>query len=88
MKMSGTDWEQYFPVIEEKKRLCWISRTTMCGLKSDDHLKLHGVYFPALTGASASAYNTAKTAAASKAAMKASAANRLVISFMDIQASA
>ena len=32
MKMSGTDWEQYFPVIEEKKRLCWISRTTMCGL--------------------------------------------------------
>ena len=81
MKMSGTDWEQYFPVIEEKKAFMLDQPHNDVWIESDDHLKLHGVYFPALTGAAASAYNTAKTAAASKAAMKASAANRLVICF-------
>ncbi|MBS5522574.1 MAG: alpha/beta hydrolase [Clostridiales bacterium] len=48
MKMSGTDWNQYFPVIEQKKAFMLSKPHSDVWIESDDHLKLHGVYFPAL----------------------------------------
>lgn len=47
MKMAGTDWNQYMPLIEKRKEYM-ISRPheDVC-LKSWDGLKLHGTWFPA-----------------------------------------
>lgn len=46
MKMSGTDWEQYFPMIEKRKTFMMAQPHEDVWITSDDGLKLHGVYFP------------------------------------------
>lgn len=46
MKMSGTDWEQYFPIIEKRKTYLMEQPHEDVWITSDDGLKLHGVYFP------------------------------------------
>lgn len=67
MKMSGTDWNQYFPVIEPKKDFMLAQPHSDVWIESDDSLKLHGVYFPAITGAKAGD-NTDAPGAGAKAA--------------------
>ena len=32
MKMAGTDWTQYMPLMEERRNLCWRSPMRMYGL--------------------------------------------------------
>ena len=46
MKMSGTDWEQYFPLIEERKAHVLKQPHRDVWITSDDGFRLHGVYFP------------------------------------------
>ena len=46
MKMSGTDWTQYFPVMEAKKDYMMAQPHEDVWIASNDGLKLHGVYFP------------------------------------------
>lgn len=50
MKMSGTDWEQYFPMIEKRKTYMMAQPHEDVWITSDDGLKLHGVYFPGEKG--------------------------------------
>lgn len=47
-KMSGTDWEKYFPLMEERKKFVLAQPHRDVYLTSFDGLKLHAVYFPAL----------------------------------------
>lgn len=47
-KMSGTDWEQYFPLMEERKGFVLAQPHRDVYIRSFDGLKLHAVYFPAL----------------------------------------
>ncbi|MGN0488321.1 MAG: alpha/beta hydrolase [Ruminococcus sp.] len=46
MKMSGTDWNQYLPFIEERKEYLLAQPHSDVFIKSRDGLKLHGTYFP------------------------------------------
>lgn len=46
-KMSGTDWEQYFPLIEERKKFVLAKPHSDVYMESYDGLRLHAVYFPA-----------------------------------------
>lgn len=46
MKMAGTDWNQYFPLIEERKEYMLSQPHEDVYITSDDGLKLHGTYFP------------------------------------------
>lgn len=46
MKMSGTDWETYMPLIEKRKERFLASPHEDVYLTSHDGLKLHAVYFP------------------------------------------
>lgn len=48
MKMSGTDWEKYFPLMEERKKFVLEKEHRDVYLTSFDGLKLHATYFPAL----------------------------------------
>lgn len=47
-KMSGTDWEQYFPLMEERKEFVMEQTHQDVYITSYDGLKLHATYFPAI----------------------------------------
>lgn len=47
-KMSGTDWEQYFPLMEERKGFVLAQPHRDVYIRSFDGLKLHAVYFPGM----------------------------------------
>lgn len=47
-KMSGTDWQQYFPLMEERKEFVMAQQHRDVSVTSFDGLKLHATYFPAL----------------------------------------
>ncbi|MCH5255998.1 MAG: alpha/beta hydrolase [Lachnospiraceae bacterium] len=47
-KMSGTDWEQYFPLMEERKEYALAQEHRDVYITSYDGLKLHATYFPAI----------------------------------------
>ncbi|MCD8015937.1 MAG: alpha/beta hydrolase [Lachnospiraceae bacterium] len=46
MKMSGTDWSQYFPMIEERKAYMLAQPHEDVYIQSGDGLKLHATWFP------------------------------------------
>ncbi len=46
IKMSGTDWEQYYPFIDERKAKLANREREDVYITSNDGLKLHGLYFP------------------------------------------
>lgn len=48
-KMSGTDWEKYFPLMEERKKFVMAQPHRDVYLTSFDGLKLHATYFPAIS---------------------------------------
>ena len=48
MKMSGTDWEKYFPLMEERREYVMAQSHRDVYLTSFDGLKLHATYFPAV----------------------------------------
>lgn len=50
-KMSGTDWEQYFPLMEKRKEFVLDQPHSDVYMTSYDGLKLHAVYFPVLKDA-------------------------------------
>src|SRR5699024_12115367 len=45
IKMSGTDWAQYFPLMEERKKWMMEQPHRDVWITSGDGLKLHGTYF-------------------------------------------
>lgn len=47
-KMSGTDWEKYFPLMEERKGFVMAKTHRDVYVTSFDGLKLHATWFPAL----------------------------------------
>lgn len=47
-KMSGTDWEKYFPLMEERKGFVLEQPHEDVYLTSFDGLKLHATYFPGM----------------------------------------
>lgn len=47
-KMSGTDWEKYFPLMEERKIFVMAQPHSDVYITSYDGLKLHATYFPAI----------------------------------------
>ena len=47
-KMSGTDWEKYFPLMEERKTFVMAQTHREVSLTSLDGLRLHATYFPAI----------------------------------------
>lgn len=66
-KMSGTDWQKYFPLMEERKGFVMAQPHSDEYVTSFDGLRLHATYFPALvneegteTKESAEAGKTAK----------------------------
>lgn len=67
VKMSGTDWEKYFPLMEERKEYVMAQSHRDVYITSFDGLKLHATYFPAV-GAEVDGTNHA-------------AANKIVICF-------
>ncbi len=48
-RMSGTDWEKYFPLMEERKGYVLAQPHRDVYITSFDGLKLHATYFPAQT---------------------------------------
>lgn len=48
MKMSGTDWSQYMPLMEQRKAYMQEQSHKDVYITSRDGLKLHGVYFPGM----------------------------------------
>lgn len=46
IKMAGTDWNQYMPVIEKKKEYMLSQPHEDLSIESADGLKLHGTWFP------------------------------------------
>lgn len=46
MKMAGTDWNQYMPLIEERKKYLHAQYHEDIYCKSEDGLQLHATYFP------------------------------------------
>lgn len=48
MKMAGTDWEKYFPLMEERKGFVMEQQHRDVYMTSFDGLKLHATYFPAI----------------------------------------
>lgn len=46
MKMAGTDWSQYMPFIEERKKHMLAQPHEDVFVESEDGLKLHATYFP------------------------------------------
>ena len=53
MKMAGTDWSQYFPLIEKRKEWMLAQPHEGVWITSSDGLKLHGTYFPGEEGTKA-----------------------------------
>ena len=47
-KMSGTDWEKYFPLMGERKEFVMAQPHSDVYITSYDGLKLHATYFPAV----------------------------------------
>ena len=47
-KMSGTDWQQYFPLMEERKGFVMAQPHSDEYVTSFDGLRLHATYFPAI----------------------------------------
>lgn len=47
-KMSGTDWEKYFPLMHERRDFVMAQPHSDVSITSFDGLKLHATYFPAL----------------------------------------
>ena len=47
MKMAGTDWRQYFPLIEERRTRLLAKQHEEIYLESFDGLRLHATWFPA-----------------------------------------
>lgn len=50
MKMSGTDWNQYAPLLQERKAFMLAQVHREVSQMSFDSLKLHATFFPALDG--------------------------------------
>ena len=50
IKMSGTDWSQYFPVMQERRQWMMEQPHEDVQLMSQDGLKLHATYFPGQEG--------------------------------------
>lgn len=48
MKMAGTDWTQYFPLMEERKKFVLEQPYSDVYIRSFDGLRLHATYFPAI----------------------------------------
>lgn len=48
IKMSGTDWEKYFPLMEERKEFVMAQPHRDVHMTSFDGLSLHATYFPAI----------------------------------------
>lgn len=48
MKMSGTDWSKYFPIMEERKAFMMAQPHDDVYITSFDGLKLHATYFSAM----------------------------------------
>lgn len=48
IKMSGTDWTQYYPLMEERKKFVLAQPHSDETITSFDGLKLHATYFPAI----------------------------------------
>lgn len=48
IKMSGTDWEKYFPLMEERRGFVMAQPHRDVYITSFDGLKLHATYFPAM----------------------------------------
>lgn len=48
IKMSGTDWEKYFPMMEERKEFVMAQPHRNVHMTSFDGLSLHATYFPAI----------------------------------------
>lgn len=48
IKMSGTDWSKYYPLMEERKGFVLAQTHRDVWTTSFDGLRLHGTYFPAL----------------------------------------
>lgn len=46
MKMAGTDWEKYFPLMEERKEFVMAQPHQDVYITAFDGLKLHATYFP------------------------------------------
>lgn len=46
MKMSGTDWNQYMPLLQERKDYMMAQPHKDVYIESEDGLKLHGTFFP------------------------------------------
>lgn len=45
-KMAGTDWDQYFPLMEERKKFMMAQEHRDVEIVTFDGLKLHATYFP------------------------------------------
>lgn len=50
-KMSGTDWTQYYPLMEERRLFVLAQPHSDVYVTSFDGLRLHGIYFPRLESA-------------------------------------
>ncbi len=50
IKMSGTDWEKYFPIMEGRREFVMAQPHQDVYTTSFDGLKLHATYFPAMEG--------------------------------------
>lgn len=50
VKMSGTDWEKYFPLMEEREKFVLAQTHRDVYLTSFDGLRLHATFFPAMEG--------------------------------------
>lgn len=50
MKMAGTDWDQYIPMIKKRREYLMTKSHRDVYVSSHDGLKLHATYFPAETG--------------------------------------
>ena len=50
MKMSGTDWEQYMPVLKGRREWMMEQAREDVWITSEDGLKLHATYFPGQEG--------------------------------------
>lgn len=48
IKMSGTDWAKYFPLMDERKEFVMAQPHNDVYITSFDGLKLHATYFPAI----------------------------------------
>ena len=60
IKMAGTDWSQYAPLLEERKTFMLAQAHEDVYQMSFDGLKLHATYFPALEKSDSAEADTGK----------------------------